>query len=42
MFFMIIWGETRIEFTQDAAGAVTRFQLRQGGQIHTAKRVAGA
>jgi 3-oxoadipate enol-lactonase len=39
-FFMIIWGETEIEFTKDAAGAVTGFQFRQGGQTQTAKRVS--
>jgi len=39
-FFMIIWGETEIEFTKDAAGAVTGFQMRQGGRTQTAKRVS--
>lgn len=38
-FFMIIWGETEIEFTRDTTGAVTGFQLRQGGQTRTAKRL---
>ena len=38
-FFMIIWGESRIEFIKDAAGAVTGFELRQNGGTQTAKRV---
>ena len=38
-FFMIAWGETEIEFTKDATGAVTGFQYRQGGQTQTAKRL---
>ena len=40
-FFMIIWGETEIEFTKDAAGSVTGFQFRQGGQTQSAKRLPG-
>lgn len=40
IFFTIIWGETRIEFTNDAAGAVTGFQLRQGGRTESAKRLS--
>jgi len=31
-------GETEIEFTKGAAGAVTGFQLRQRNQTQTAKR----
>jgi len=38
-FFLIVWGETEIQFTKDAAGAVTGFQYRQGGQTQTAKRL---
>jgi hypothetical protein len=38
-FFMIIWGETEIEFTKGAAG-ITGFQFRQGGQTQTAKRLS--
>jgi 3-oxoadipate enol-lactonase len=40
-FFMILWGETEIQFTKDASGAVTGFQYRQGGQTQTAKRLPG-
>ena len=38
-FFMIVWGETRIEFVKDAGGAVTGFQMRQNGRTETAKRL---
>src|SRR5262249_14693608 len=38
-FFMMIWGETRIEFTKDSNGTVTGFQYRQGGQTEIAKRL---
>jgi len=38
-FFMIVWGETRIEFTKDGSGAVTGFQMRQNGQTDTARRI---
>jgi hypothetical protein len=38
-FFMILWGETQIEFTRDAAGAVTGFRMIQDGDTQTARRL---
>ena len=38
-FFMILWGETRIEFVQDPGGSVTGFRMRQDGRTETAKRL---
>ena len=41
-FFMIIWGETEIEFTKDANGRVTGFELRQNGKAERAERISSA
>jgi hypothetical protein len=39
-FFMIIWGETGIEFLKDANGRVTAFELRQDGRVERAERIS--
>ena len=39
-FFMIIWGETEIDFVKDTDGKETGLELRLDGRVERAERIS--